>query len=115
MVGNDVLSAIEHLFKCQFGLMSNGSAYLDFNGFAAGMRQCNIHFESPEMAIPLIFEQLMGINSGTFKHLQKAKKSKRSKIDYNHVYIAEDTFVEWMMNYIWVRRDQEQAGRGYQE
>merc|ERR1719461_622843 len=90
MIGNDALSAIEYLFECQFAFMSNGNAYLDFNGFAAGMRKCNIHFESPEVAIPLIFEQLVGIK----------QKSQIAQIDYNHVFVAEDTFVEWMMSYI---------------
>merc|ERR1719382_527853 len=91
MLGNDALSAIEYLFECQFAFMSNGNAYCDFNGFAAGMRKCNIHFENPEVAIPLIFEQLVGINNGTLKH-QRNKKHKRKnkgKIDYNHVFIAE--------------------------
>mmetsp|Transcript_70229 Transcript_70229/g.63029 ORF Transcript_70229/g.63029 Transcript_70229/m.63029 type:complete len:566 (+) Transcript_70229:1-1698(+) len=100
MIGNDILSAIEYLFECQFAFMSNGSAYLDFNGFAAGMRKCNIHFETPEIAIPLIFEQLVGINTGNKGDKNTKGKKKKSKIDYNHVFIAEDTFVEWMMNYI---------------
>ena len=111
MIGNDILSALEYLFECQFAFMSNGSAYLDFNGFSAGMRKCNIHFETPEIAIPLIFEQLVGINANNHnnnnhhhdiknKKDKNDKKNKKTKIDYNHVFIAEDTFVEWMMNYI---------------
>eukprot|EP01084_Bolivina_argentea_P079849 144740_1 len=89
ILGNDVLSAIEYLFECQFAFMSNGCAYLDFNGFAAGMTKSNIHFENAAIAIPLIFEQLVGLNNDT-----KAKKN------INHSFIAEDTFVEWIMNYI---------------
>merc|ERR1712154_664420 len=77
MIGNDMLSAIEYLFECQFAFISNGSAYLDFNGFASGMRKINIHFENPEIAIPLIFEQLVGIN-------QNNQKNIKTKIDYNH-------------------------------
>merc|ERR1712228_261189 len=92
MMANDALSAIEYLFECQFGFMANGNAYLDFNGFAAGMRQCNIHFENPEIAIPLIFEQMVGIKT--------SNQNDAKQIDYNHVFVAEDTFVEWMMNYI---------------
>merc|ERR1712083_269979 len=79
MLNNDALSAIEYLFECQFAFMSNGNAYLDFNGFSAGMRKCNIHFENPEVAIPLIFEQLVGIKQ---QHKAKKKKKNMSQIDY---------------------------------
>merc|ERR1719384_809503 len=111
MLNNDALSAIEYLFECQFAFMSNGNAYLDFNGFAGGMRKCNIHFENPEIAIPLIFEQLVGINNGN----HNKKKTKKTKIDYNHVFIAEDTFVEWMMNYIRIHINCQHINEQYDE
>merc|ERR1712244_111390 len=51
------------------------------------------------MGIPLIFEQLVGIKQSK-QTKRKRKKKVLSQIDYNHVFVAEDTFVEWMMNYV---------------
>merc|ERR1712154_751162 len=73
-----------------------------------GMRKINIHFENPEIAIPLIFEQLVGIN-------QNNQKNIKTKIDYNHVFIAEDTFVEWMMNYIRIHINCQHINEQYDE
>ncbi len=58
--------------------MSNGSVYLDLQGFATAMTKYNIHFEAPEVAIPLIFDQLVG----------------------GHVALTEDAFVGWIMSQV---------------
>lgn len=68
--------------------MSNGTAYLDVKGFATAMTKCNIHFEAPDVAIPLIFDQLVGTHQSTASaHSQT-------------LFLAADAFVGWMMGHV---------------
>jgi len=85
MAANDAVSAMQYLFQCQFSFMSNGTAYLDLKGFAIAMTKCNIHFEAPDVAIPLIFDQLLVNHSSSSTHSR---------------FITTDAFVGWMMGHV---------------